>query len=49
MIIPANASYSEIKNVLLTTDLKNMVSTTPSRPIKKVLSLFMPSCICKCK
>ena len=40
MIIPANASYSEIKNVLLTTDLKNVVSTTPSVPIKKVLSAF---------
>jgi len=40
MIIPANANYSEIKNVLLTTDLKNVVSTTPSVPIKKVLSAF---------
>jgi nucleotide-binding universal stress UspA family protein len=40
MIIPSNANYSEIKNVLLTTDLKNVVSTTPSVPIKKVLSTF---------
>jgi nucleotide-binding universal stress UspA family protein len=40
MIIPSNASYSEIKNVLLATDLKNTVSTTPSSPIKKVLSAF---------
>lgn len=40
MIIPPNASYSEIKNVLLTTDLKNVVSTTPSAPIKKVLETF---------
>jgi len=40
MIIPANANYSEIKNVLLTTDLKNVVSTTPSVPIKKILSAF---------
>ena len=40
MIIPANAAYNEIKNVLLTTDLKNVVSTTPSVPIKKVLSAF---------
>ena len=40
MIIPTNASYSEVKNVLLTTDLKNIVSTTPSAPIKKVLATF---------
>ena len=40
MIIPTNATYSEIKNVLLTTDLKNTTSTTPTAPIKKVLSVF---------
>src|SRR5436190_6813688 len=40
MIIPSNAVYSEIKNVLLTTDLKNVVSTTPSAPIKKILATF---------
>jgi nucleotide-binding universal stress UspA family protein len=40
MIIPSNAVYSEIKNVLLTTDLKNVISTTPSAPIKKVLATF---------
>jgi nucleotide-binding universal stress UspA family protein len=42
MIIPSNADYSEIKNVLLATDLKNVQSTTPSVPIKKVLSTFKP-------
>lgn len=40
MIIPSNASYNEIKNVLLATDLKNIVSTTPSVPIKKILCAF---------
>ena len=40
MIIPSNANYNEIKNVLLATDLKNVVSTTPSVPIKKVLETF---------
>ncbi len=40
MIIPINSAYSEIKNVLLTSDLKNAVSTTPSVPIKKVLKTF---------
>ncbi len=40
IIIPLNACYNEVKNVLLTTDLKNVISTTPSGPIKKVLSAF---------
>ncbi|HEY2726376.1 MAG TPA: universal stress protein [Parafilimonas sp.] len=40
MIIPSNAEYGEIKNVLLATDLKNTVSTTPTAPIKKVLCAF---------
>jgi nucleotide-binding universal stress UspA family protein len=40
IIIPLNASFNEIKNVLLATDLKNTVSTTPSAPIKKILSAF---------
>jgi len=40
IIIPSNATYNEVKNVLLTTDLKNVISTTPSGPIKKVLSAF---------
>jgi|SRR6478735_2049601 len=40
MIIPSNAIYGEVKNVLLATDLKNVTSTTPSGPIKKVLCTF---------
>ncbi len=40
MIIPNNSEYSEIKNVLLTSDLRNVVSTTPSAPIKKILKAF---------
>ena len=32
-----------IKNVLLTTDLKNVISTTPSGPIKKLLNTFKPN------
>lgn len=40
MIIPPNALYSEMKNVLLATDLKNTSSTTPTGPLKKVLSAF---------
>jgi nucleotide-binding universal stress UspA family protein len=40
LIVPANAAYNEIQNVLLATDLKNTSSTTPTAPIKKVLSTF---------
>lgn len=40
MIIPENAVFTEIKHVMLTSDFKNVVSTTPSAPIKKILDLF---------
>jgi nucleotide-binding universal stress UspA family protein len=40
MIIPPNCQFRDVKNVLLTSDLKNVVSTTPSVPIKKVLKTF---------
>ncbi|HVX27165.1 MAG TPA: universal stress protein [Parafilimonas sp.] len=42
MIIPSNAEYNEIHNVLLASDLKNVASTTPSVPIKRVLATFHP-------
>jgi nucleotide-binding universal stress UspA family protein len=42
LIIPAEARYQELKNVLLTSDFKNVYSTTPSVPIKKVLKPFKP-------
>ncbi len=40
MIIPSNSEYNEIKNVVLTSDFKNVISTTPSAPIKKILKAF---------
>lgn len=43
LIIPPDASYREVKNVLLTSDFKNVVSSTPSMPIKKILKAFRPS------
>lgn len=43
LIIPASCSYNEVKNVLLTSDLKNVVSTTPSAPIKNVLNAVKPN------
>lgn len=43
LIIPPDASYREVKNVLLTSDFRNVVSSTPSVPIKKILKAFRPS------
>jgi nucleotide-binding universal stress UspA family protein len=43
LIIPADASYQDVKNVLLTSDFKNVKAHTPSVPIKKVLKTFKPN------
>lgn len=43
LIIPSEAKYHDIKNVLLTSDFKNAVANTPSAPIKKILSTFRPN------
>jgi nucleotide-binding universal stress UspA family protein len=43
LIIPPNAAYTEVKNVLLTSDFKNVSANTPSVPIKKVLKSFRPN------
>ncbi len=42
LIIPAESQYRDVKNVLLTSEFKNVVSNTPSVPIKKVLKTFRP-------
>lgn len=42
LIIPADTTYCDVKNVLLTSDFKNVMSSTPSVPIKKVLKTFHP-------
>ncbi len=42
LIIPAEAIYHEVKNVLLTSDFKNAKSSTPSVPIKNILKAFHP-------
>ncbi len=41
LIVPENASFSPVKNVMLTSDFKSTVETTPSVPIKKFLDLVM--------
>ena len=43
LIVPPAAEYKEIKNVLLTSDFKNVSGTTPTVPIKKVLKTFKPN------
>jgi nucleotide-binding universal stress UspA family protein len=42
LIIPENASYRDVKNVLLTSDFKDVVSSTPSAPIRKIIKPFHP-------
>jgi nucleotide-binding universal stress UspA family protein len=43
LIIPPDAEYKDVKNVLLTSDFRNVTSSTPSVPIKKVLKTFRPN------
>jgi nucleotide-binding universal stress UspA family protein len=43
LIIPADSTYTDVKNVLLTSDFKDVQASTPSVPIKKVLKTFHPS------
>jgi nucleotide-binding universal stress UspA family protein len=42
LIIPSEAVYHPIKNVLLTSDFKNVESNIPSVPVKKILKTFHP-------
>lgn len=42
MIIPAEASFQQIRNVMLTSDFKETIKTTPSVPIKDFLGVFNP-------
>lgn len=42
LIIPSETTYHDVKNVLLTSDFKNVMANTPSVPIKKVLKPFHP-------
>lgn len=43
MIVPPGSEYRDVKNVLLTSDFKNVGTATPSTPIKKVLKTFQPN------
>lgn len=43
LIVPPNASFRKIKNVVLASDLKDVATTTPVAPIKSVLDIFKPT------
>ena len=43
LIIPPTAQYSQVKNVALLSDFKDVRVTIPSVPIKNVLKVFRPS------
>ncbi|RYY30252.1 MAG: universal stress protein [Chitinophagaceae bacterium] len=42
MIVPPNAQYKQINNVLFASDFKNVDSTTPKAQLKAVLDVFKP-------
>lgn len=42
LIIPESASFTPLKNVMLTSDFKNTIETTPSGLIKGFLNAFKP-------
>jgi nucleotide-binding universal stress UspA family protein len=43
MIVPPDARFKGIKNVLFATDLKDIEKTTPVRPLQSILNLFNPT------
>jgi len=42
IIVPPNAKFNQIKNVLFASDFKNVESTTPKAQLRAVLDLFKP-------
>ncbi len=43
IIVPPNAKYKKVENVMMVSDFKNVASTTPVQSIKNILDIFMPS------
>jgi nucleotide-binding universal stress UspA family protein len=43
MIIPPDAKYVDIKDVMITSDFKDVESTIPVAPIRRILDLFKPN------
>ena len=42
LIVPESASFTKMENVMLTSDFKNVLNSTPSVSIKEVLSVYRP-------
>jgi nucleotide-binding universal stress UspA family protein len=42
IIVPESAEFKSVKNVMLTSDFKNTLTSTPSVPIKNFLDAFKP-------
>jgi len=42
LIVPESASFDKMENVMLTSDYKDTLNTTPSVPIKEFLSIYNP-------
>ncbi len=42
LIVPENAKFSKMENVMLASDFHNTINTTPSVPIKEFLSIHRP-------
>jgi nucleotide-binding universal stress UspA family protein len=42
LIVPEGATFTQMKNVMLTSDYKDTLNTTPSVPIKEFLSIYNP-------
>lgn len=42
LIVPPHGSFSKMENVMLTSDFKDTVNSTPSGPIKDFLSIYKP-------
>lgn len=42
LIVPDHASFTKMENVMLTSDFKDTVNSTPSGPIKDFLSIYKP-------
>jgi K+-sensing histidine kinase KdpD len=40
MIIPPNSTYKGINNIVLTSDFKDVINTTPALAIKTILEMF---------
>ncbi|MEP6952206.1 MAG: universal stress protein [Ginsengibacter sp.] len=43
MIVPPKAEFTGLKNVLFTSDFKDVARATPFDPLKKILDLFKPT------